>query len=378
MKVKGISREIVNLLLKRSNKLGQGRTVGVIGFISKQGYISEYGKIIDGGLSGLPFRRLLGGVMEQKRVSLLELINRLPANAVVISTSPGKTGIIISTGGINIFDLPIVKIGVKDKKAVGVGIIYPDKSLFELATRSERVELNILAALNMEEERKALRESSELRLEYLGISEKLPVLDIPAQVGYFISNTEQEWTLPREKVQGLSLDLASRLVNKSVEIEQGREVAAIGMINDSGLVEQAGEIVVGGMGYVPSRLLVNSYVDISEISLREAYTRIIPEKAVIVHTHPGGTGVMHMGDAIAAPGTWGRSIIAIGHDKAGQIKGASVIDASEEISRLIDEYEEIEQHFFMVNTAQEETRLRKRRYQIAQEFTDLCREIVIK
>ncbi|MDI3546655.1 MAG: hypothetical protein PWR10_307 [Halanaerobiales bacterium] len=377
-KIKGISKKIVDKLVVRSNQLGQGRPVGVIGFIDQQGYVSKYGRVIDGGLSGLPFRKLLSGVIDKISGSLLELINQLPENAVVISTSPGKTGIITNTGGINIFDQPIIKIGIKNKKAVGVGVMYPESKFFQLATISEKVQLKSLAALTMEEERQAMRESTNLQLKFLEISEELPLVDIEAEGDYSPGKIGKRWSLPRRKVKGIAKGFARKLVDKSIEIEQGREVAAIGIINQEGLVEQVGEVIVGGMGYVPSRLLVSSYKDISTISLREAYTSLIPADAVIVHTHPGGTGVMHMGDAMAGPGTWGRPIVAIGHDEKGQIKGANVIEFSDKISQLADEYEDIEQRFFQVNTPEEEANLRKRRYEIAQEFTDLCREIVIK
>lgn len=377
MEIKGISKELVDVILKRSNLLGQGRSVGTIGYIDEKGYISKYSKIIDGGLSGLPFRKLLAGAVEYAKGSLLEIINQLPENAVIISSAPGKTGVIISTGGINIFNQPVVSIGIKNKRAVGVGVLYPDSKLFNLATNSEKVQLKSLAALTMEEEREAMKESYQLRLKYLEISEELPVVDVKVTGGYKVK-IDDKFSFTQTKVNSISKEFAEKLVARSMEVEQGREVAAIGVVNNEGHVEMAGDIIVGGMGYVPSRLLASSYHDISNLSLREAYTKIIPDNAIIVHTHPGGTGVMHMGDAMAGPGTWGRPIIAIGHNEKGQIKGATVVEFSKKLSELADEYEEVEQRFFQVENQEEEARLRKRRYEIAQEFTDLCKEIKIK
>lgn len=377
-KIKGISQVIVNILLERSNKLGQGRSVGVLGFVDKQGIISSYAKVVNGGQSSLPFNKLLATVLGEKSSPLLEKINCLADNTVIISTAPGKTGVIISTGGINIFDLPVVKIGIKHKKAVGVGILYPESKLFTLASISEKEQLNSLAAINMEEERQAMRSLTELRLQYLDISKELPILDIPAKEGDILNKVNEKRILPEYGVKSLDKNFAQRLVDKSIEVEQGREVAAFGIIDKKGHVKQASELVVGGMGYVPARMLVSSYQDISTISLRQAYTNIIPLNAVIVHTHPGGTGVMHMGDAMAGPGTWGRPIVAIGHNELGQVKGATVIEFSSKISTLNNEYETIEEEFFMVESSEEEAKLRKRKYEIAQEFTDFCQEIIIK
>ncbi|MTI60776.1 MAG: peptidase S7 [Firmicutes bacterium] len=377
MKIKGIARELIDCLVDRSNKLGQGRSIGLLAFIDKQGYISTYSDMVDGGLAGLPFRMMLSAVLNNTTGSLLELINRLPANTAVISTSPGKTGIIISTGGINIFDCPIIKIGIKNKRAVGVGVLYPEKSLFKLASESEKVQLESLSALTMKEERQALRRSTELRLAYLDISAEIPVVDLPIKKYKKNKAAQIDWSLPRLTVKGIERNFAEMLVNKSISIEQGREVAAVGILNKKGYVEQAGELIVGGMGYVPSRLLLSGYADIRDISLREAYTDKIPAEAVIVHTHPGGTGVMHMGDAMAGPGTWGRPIIAIGHDRDGIIKGATVIEFSSKLNILADKYEMIEQKFYQADNPADETRLRKQKYKIAQEFTELCKEIKI-
>ncbi len=376
MKINGIFEGIINVLVERGNTLGQGRSVGTIGFVDSNNCISAYSEIVDGGLSGLPYRKLLSRLVKRKNISLLELINQLPDNAVLISTEPGQTGIIVGTGGINIFNLPIVRIGVKNKKLVGVGVLYPEKDFFRLATQSEKAELDSLMALNMEDEREALRLSTEIKLKFLRISEELPIVkgninDIPAKISNDI------WEIPEYRVKRISRDFAEDLVAKSNSIEQGREVAALGIINDDGVIEQAGEIVIGGMGYVPSRLLASSYCDIDDISLREAYTNIIPKSTVIVHTHPGGTGVMHINDAMAGPGTWGRPIIAIGHNENGEIKGATVIEKSSKLFGLADENEILEGKFFRAETPEEELKIRKRRYGLAQEFTDLCNEIII-
>ncbi|MEJ6951021.1 peptidase S7 [Natronospora cellulosivora (SeqCode)] len=383
--IKGIAKEIVDRLEKRSVNLGQGRNVGVIAFIDEDKYISKYAKIVDGGLSGLPYRKLLATVVGCNSGSLLELINLLPENAVIISTIPGKTGIITSTGGINIFDKAIIKVGIKNKKAVAAGILYPETKLFNLASHSEKMQLKNLAAKTMDEEKESLREISKLHLKYLEISSSLDIVDIPAEN---IENIYKDkfkklnhiriQSSKRKNILAIDKVFAEELVGKSNRVEQGREVAAIGLVNENGIVERAGEIVVGGLGYVPSRLLASSYKDISEYSLRKAYTDIIPENAVIVHTHPGGTGVMHMGDAMAGPGTWGRAIIAIGHNKDGEIKGATVIRYKDKLAELANEYEDIDQDFFKAETTAEEAAIRKRRYEIAQEFTDLCEEIEIR
>ena len=373
----GISETIVNKLIKRANSLGQGRSVGTIGFVDSEGYISGFSEIINGGTSGIPFRILLSGITGKKHLSLLEMVNHLPDNSVIISVKPGKTGIIVSTSGINIFDLPIVKIGLKNGQPAGVGLLYPKPELFNLATQSEKARLKSLAALTMEDEKKALRESTELHLKYLDISREIPVVELNSKQAS-LKPDYQDWELPTpNKVKSISKEFAESLVAKSNKVEQGREVAAFGRINQQGHVEQTGDIIVGGMGYIPSRLLASAYREISSISLREVYTDVISPNSVIVHTHPGGTGVMHISDAMAGPGTWGRSIIAIGHNKKGDIKGGNVVEPSSELFKLADEKEEIDQKFFDVDTSDEEVDIRKRRYEIAQEFTDLCEEIEI-
>ena len=374
--VKGIAQEIVNRLVERSNQLGEGRSVGAIAFVDDNGYVSSYNKIINGGLSGLPYRILLSEVSRTKYCSLLEMINQLPENAVIISTDPGETGIIVNTGGINIFNLPVIKIGVKNGSAVGVGILYPEKKNFNLASKSEKAQLDSLAALSMEAEREALKTSTEIRLKYLHISGELPIISLDKKnYKKKHNNPETNWEITRINVKSIDEKFAQKLVDKSINIEQGREVAAFGEIKENGQVEQASEIVVGGMGYIPPRLLASSYSNIRDISLRKAYTDVIPENTAIVHTHPGGTGVMHMSDAMAGPGMWGRPIMAIGHNKKGVIKGVSVIELNDRLCELADENENLEQRFFEVETPEEELKIRKRRYKIAQEFTDLCKQV---
>ncbi|MFW6271015.1 MAG: peptidase S7, partial [Bacillota bacterium] len=363
---------------ERANELGQGRDVGTIGFIDDKGYIVSCTEIINGGASGLPYRLMLSKITEQKNISLLEMINRLPDNSTVVSVKPGKTGIIITTGGINIFDLPIVKIGYKNNQAVGVGVVYPEKEIFNLASESELTRLKSLAALSMEEEKEALRKSTKLHLKYLDISKKISIVDLDNSKSNLKPDNLKKWNIPSQpEIKAIDKDFALQLVEKSKEVEQGREVAAFGLINENGIVIKSGEIVVGGMGYIPSRLLASGYQDISDMSLRKAYTDIIPFNGVIVHTHPGGTGVMHISDIMSGPGTWGRSIVAIGHDDQGIIKGVNVVEPSKKLFKLANEKEKLEQKFFEVNKSEEEVVLRKRRYEIAQEFTDLCREIEI-
>ena len=378
MKAKGISASIIDKIVKRSNHLSQGRAVGTLGFINEEGYIDSITELVDGGVSGLPYRKILSKVAKIKGESLLEIMNQLPENTVLITTNPGKTGLIVDTSGINTLNLPLVRIGVKMGEVAGVGIIYPQDHLFELTTKSERIKLKRLAAKTMEEEREVLKENSEIKIEYLEICEELEQMDILEQekVDYNIK-ADSKWQISKVEVNSIAQEFADNLIEKSINVEQGREVAALGEIKDGHIV-QKGEIVVGGMGYVPSRLLASSYTDISGISLREAYTDHIPHNVVIVHTHPGGTGVMHMGDAMAGPVTWGRPVVAIGHNKNSEIKGATVIELVEEAMDLADEYEELGQEYYQAETPEEESNIRKRRFGIAQEYTDLCKKIEIK
>ncbi|WP_027339993.1 hypothetical protein [Halonatronum saccharophilum] len=376
MKVKGIGKFVVDRLVERSNHLSQGRPAGAIGFLNDEGYIDALTDLVDGGISGLPYRKMLSKLVKVEGESLLEIINQLPDNAVIITTNPGKTGIIVGTGGLDIFNLPLVSIGVKMGKAAGVGLIYPQKKLFDLSTSSENIQLKRLTANTMEEERDILRESFNLQLNYLDVCEELEVVDIEER-DVELSLVKSDWEIPTVEVDSIDEGFAKRLVDKSTQVEQGREVAAIGEVKDGHIV-QKGEIVVGGMGYVPSRMLASSYTDISGLSLKEAYTEVIPNNVVIVHTHPGGTGVMHMGDAMAGPGTWGRPVVAIGHDKDGNIRGATVIELRPEVANLADEYEEVGQRYYLAQTPEEETEIRKRRFGIAQEYTDLCKPIEMK
>ena len=95
MRVKGIAESIVNKLVTRSNHLSQGRAVGGLGFINQEGYIDSITELVDGGVSGLPYRKILSKVAKIEGESLLELMNQLPDNTVLITTNPGKTGLIV-------------------------------------------------------------------------------------------------------------------------------------------------------------------------------------------------------------------------------------------------------------------------------------------
>ncbi|MCK8816564.1 peptidase S7 [Natroniella sulfidigena] len=377
MRIKGIAKFIVDRIVERSKYLSQGRSVGAIGFVNQEGYIDALSELVNGGLSGIPYREMLSKVVEADGKSLLEIINQLPDNAVIITTNPGKTGIIVGTGGVSIFNCPLVRIGVKMGQPAGVGIIYPEPHYFELATESEEIQLERLTAKTMDQEREILRNLFNLRLKYLDISQELEVIEVEEQDVEFEKKDQSEWEVPFIEVNSLCKEFATKLVDKSTTVEQGREVAALGEIKDGHIV-QKGEIVVGGMGYVPSRMLASSYTDITEKSLREVYSTVIPNNVAIVHTHPGGTGVMHMGDAKAGPGTWGRPVVAIGHNKEGEIKGATVIELLKEVAELDQEYEEIGQEYYEADTPEEEAKIRKRRFGIAQEYTDLCKPLEIK
>jgi len=72
---------------------------------------------------------------------------------------------------------------------------------------------------------------------------------------------------------------------------------------------------------------------------------------------------------------WARPIMAIGHNKKGKIRGVSAIELSDRLCELADENEDLEQKFFEAETPEEELKIRKRRYKIAQEFTDLCKQV---
>ncbi|MFW6301127.1 MAG: peptidase S7 [Bacillota bacterium] len=376
MKIKGISRDLIETMVRRGNQLGQGRQVGTIGFINEAGVIDCYNQIIDGGVSGLPHRHMLQEISHRDKASLIEMINSLPDNAVYIRTDPGQTGIIVSTSAINIFNLPVINIGVKHGQVAGIGILYPEEKHFRLATRSENAQLDSLAAKDMEAEKKALEKVTRLRLEFLNISEELPIID--DNVSQNCQRAKKPWVIDRQEPVSVETGFAEELVKKSLEVEPGREVAAFGRIDENGHITRCSGIVVGGMGYIPSRLLASSYKDITGLSLREFYSEKMPLNTAIVHTHPGGSGVMHMSDAMAGPGMWGRPIVAVGHDEKGDIKGVMAIKTQDRLFELADENEYLEQQFFKVQKPEEEVKLRKRRYKIAQEFTDLCDQLKLK
>lgn len=192
----------------------------------------------------------------------------------------------------------------------------------------------------------------------------------------YTSQHEHTIDIPRIKINAIDKGLARDLVDRSMEVGQGREVAMMGRIEDGRVVSQ-GQIVEGGIGFVPSRLLASSAVDISQKSLRKIYSELVPEDAVIVHTHPGGTGVMHIGDANAGPGTWGRAIVAIGHDAKGKIRGATVVESGDKLYQLADEDEQLGLQFFQAETPEREAEIRNRKFGIAQEYTGLCKPIQI-
>ena len=376
MEINGISDSLVNKMVKRSNRLGQGRQVAAIGFVDEEGIISGHSRIIDGGVSGIPHRLMLAEISHQEKASLLEMINSLPENAVYVTTDPGQTGIIVSTSSINLFGMPVVKIGIKHQQVAGIGILHPRAEHFRLATRSERAQLDSLAAATMEEERSALRGVTRLRLKFLEISQELK--SVECEAGEKCLRRSEQWTLDRVEISSIEEDFARELVQRSMDTEPGREVAAYGDVDEEGHITRCSDIIVGGMGYIPSRLLASAYRDIEGLSLREFYTDIMPADTVIVHTHPGGSGVMHMSDAMAGPGTWGRPILAVGHNEDGEIKGVMAVQKSDRLFQLADENEELEQRFFEVEDPETEVKLRKKRYSIAQEFTDLCQQLELR
>jgi hypothetical protein len=375
VQVKGICRSIVDKLKERTVSLSQGRNAGCIGLINPEQVVDRVTTLVDGGISGLPLRQLLDKVVPMQGNPIVVGVDALPENAVLITTRPGKSGLITDVSGVDFFNIPIISIGMKMGEVAGVGILYPDSRLFDLGTESEAVDLDILAAQSMEEEKDILRKSTELSLEFLDISQPLEVVDIPEQPWEY--KGARQLSIPRLEVQAISSELAEELVAKSMEVGQGREVAMLAKIDNQGKVQPFGKIVAGGMGYVPSRILASSANDIKGKSLREVYSSHVPLEAVIVHTHPGGTGVMHIGDASAGPGTWGRPIIAIGHDRDGKVRGATVVEVSDKLFSLADEDERLGLEFFDANTPEEESALRNRKFGIAQEYTSLCKPIEI-
>ncbi|NLL18971.1 MAG: peptidase S7 [Clostridia bacterium] len=374
-KIKGIAGFLVDGLVESTRLLGQGRNVGCFGFIDEEGYISSHTELVEGGLSGIPLRVLLGKVAAMEGNSIIEGLKQLPDNAVFITTRSGKTGLITDVTGVDFFNLPVVSIGVKNDGVAGVGLIMPKPGHYDLATEAEYLNLETLVTDTMEAEKEVLRKTNELGLAFLDLSDSLPVVDLPEKEPVKHSPVESSWRLPRAKVTALNGELAKELVEESISIGQGREVSVIGQLDDQGVVQPLGKIIAGGMGYVPARLMASSAADIKGKSLREIYGDVLPDNAVIVHTHPGGTGVMHVGDASAGPGTWGRPIIAIGHDQDGEIKGATVIEVEDRLYQLADEDERLNIAFFDAGTPEEEAEIRNRKFGIAQEYTGLCKPI---
>ncbi len=375
--VKGIAGYIVNKMVNITREISQGRNAGCFGFVNDRGMVDRITPVAAGGISGIPIRKLLGHITDMNGKSVIEGLEAIPDNAVFISTRPGKTGLITDVTAADFFNMPVIAIGVKHGQLAGVGILFPTGEHFDMATESEKTDLRILAARTTDEEKEVLRETTELSLKYLEISAKLEVAELPEKPPYSPEHSK-EWKLPQHIVNSISREFAEKLVARSVEAGQGREVAAMGNINEDGHITQDGEMVVGGIGYVPSRLLASSCVDISGKSLREIYAGKVSRDAVIVHTHPGGTGVMHMGDATAGPGSWGRPIVAIGHDSAGKVRGATVIEAVTDVYRLADEDEDLGQKFFEAATPQEEAEIRNRKFGVAQKYTNLCKPIEIR
>ncbi|WP_035268319.1 hypothetical protein [Desulfitibacter alkalitolerans] len=373
-RITGISQELVTKLVDRTTQLSQGRNAGCFAFVNEDGIIDEATEIVNGGLSGLPLRSLLNKITPMKEKSLIEGLNFLPENTVFVVTRPGKTGLATDVSGVDFFNCPIVSIGVKNEGTAGISIVYPKPEYFDLSTKSEEMNIATLATSTMDEEKDVLRTNHDLSLKYLEVSEELPQLKCNLKDASGGKN-EEAWSLPRLDVKSIDKNLAASLVDESIKIGQGREVAAIGVIDENSHVTGKGKIIAGGIGYVPSRLLASSFTDISGKSLRVIYSNDIPDNAIIIHTHPGGTGVMHIGDANAGPGTWGRPIIAIGHDKDGNIRGATVIEKASRIFELTDEDEVLNNKFFDAETTEEESHIRNRKFAIAQEFTDLCKPI---
>ncbi|MFZ5639900.1 MAG: peptidase S7 [Bacillota bacterium] len=379
MEIRGIAKYIVNELVRRTNELSQGRNAGCFGLVNRDGIIDRITEISDGGLNGMPLRQQLNNITAMTGKCLLEGLEQLPDRAVLITTRPSHTGLITDINGVDFFNVPLVAIGIKNGRLAGVGLIYPQPEHFDLATQTELIDLRILAAQTMEEEKEIMRRSTEMSLKFLDLSSVIKVEEVPEQPRLTREDfTKPVWKLPRLRINSISEELVKQLVDKSMEAGQGREVAMMAKIDENGHVMARGETVVGGIGYVPSRMLASSCVDIKGKSLRHIYAREVPQDAVIVHTHPGGTGVMHIGDANAGPGTWGRPIIAIGHDNDGRVRGATVIETVDKIFTLAEEDERLGKMFFEAKTPEEETEIRNRKFGIAQEFTNLCKPIEIK
>ena len=298
-RIKGIARYLVDRLVERTLGLSQGRNVGCFAFVDEDGYIAAHGELVDGGLNGIPLRIMLGKVTSIEGKSLIEGLKQLPDHTVFISSRPGKTGLITDVSGVDFFNLPLVNIGVKNRGLAGVGIIYPKPEYYDLSTKSEELSLQTLTTGTMEEEKEVLRQTNELGFRYLDVGEELEIVDLPEMPAVKTGFNGKDWSLPRRQVTSLDRGFAQQLVKKSMEIGQGREVAGIGVLDDEGIVRPKGRIVAGGIGFVPARLMASSAVDITGKSLREIYGELVDPQAIIVHTHPGGTGVMHVGDAQA-------------------------------------------------------------------------------
>ncbi|MHB1167482.1 MAG: peptidase S7, partial [Carboxydocellales bacterium] len=160
MQVKGICQSIVDKLKERTVSLSQGRNAGCIGLVNPEQVVDRVTTLVDGGISGLPLRQLLDKVVPMQGSPIVVGVDALPENAVLITTRPGKSGLITDVSGVDFFNIPIISIGMKMGEVAGVGILYPDSRLFDLGTESEAVDLDILAAQSMEEEKDILRKST--------------------------------------------------------------------------------------------------------------------------------------------------------------------------------------------------------------------------
>lgn len=376
--IKGIVRDIVEDLKQRTIELSQGRAAGCLGFVDAERYISTRAEIVDGGVTGLPLRRMLGTVANIAGLSLIEAVKRLPENVVYITTQPGRTGIITDIGVVDMLHMPMVNIGVKDMAICGVGISCPEQHFFNLATETEMIDLHTLQAQSIEEEKHIIRRSAQLSMQYLDVGREIAVVEKSNDLPIATSLSREQWVLPRMEIKSMDEKITKELVRKSLASGQGREVASIGLVDEEGHVRPRGQIVIGGMGMVPPRLLASSICNIKGKSLFEIWLEEIPHNAVIIHTHPGGSGVMHAGDASAGPCTWGRPIIAVGHDKTGHIQGATVIELNDTLIELGDRSEKLDLAFFSAATPEEEADIRNKMFGISQAYTNLCKSIEIR
>ncbi|WP_027339118.1 hypothetical protein [Halonatronum saccharophilum] len=374
MKVRGISVDIVDKLVAKTIEMGQGRLAGSIGLVNKDGYIDTITELAFG--EDLSLRSILLKYSDFKESPVFELINSLPPNAIIIETNPGRTGVISYPGLIDLLDIPMVRIGVKREKKAQVGIAYPDSRLFNLFTKEENLQLDKLWANTMEEEHSVLEQICDLNYEFLAFYQSLEEVEIPSFEIKAKSIDKVGIKAQYSKVESISKELVDSLVQRSIEVEQGVEVGTIAKLVDGHIIP-AGRIVTGGMGYLPSRKLASSYIASNEYSLREIYAKKIPLDTVIVHTHPGGTGVMHSGDAINGPDIFGRPIIAIGHNKDGKVKGATVIETTTKLAQLDKEYEQANNRYNDAQSPEEEIKYRNRLHDIDKEYTNLSKPIKI-